>query len=352
MEKGKYCKEAIIWLWPSRVNSETKIKLKLCWALKLDSSPSRVSIGPTKKCSSTINLAIDFCNSLMNYRTMPKFRNLILAIGLIPSVMSLEAQTKDSVLNGAGVFEKMYAGGLRVLGWYDVPIAVVDVSELLLLSPNSSNKPIRLPPTAFDKSFQPHVGVRGWQTVIAHVDEAGAAAFLGSRLLVNLGADLLGGNVTREDYQRTFWFYKSIVYTYSLALLTKSIVSRMRPDGSDNESFFSGHSSTAFCTASYISLELGDWYDRWEFTKTNDALRLTLKIGSDISLYAGATYVAYARMHDEKHYFSDVAVGAVVGTVVGTLMYRWHGKNESHTNEGLSFFLVDKTPTMFYVLRF
>jgi membrane-associated phospholipid phosphatase len=228
----------------------------------------------------------------------------------------------------------------------------VDVGELLLVSPNSSSKPIKLPPTAFDKSFQPHVGVRSWQTVIGHVDEAGAAAFLGSRLLVNLGADLLGGNVTSQDYYRTFWFYKSIVYTYSLALLTKNVVSRMRPDGSDNESFFSGHTSTAFCTASYISLELNDWYDRWEFTKTNDALRLTLKIGSDISLYAGATYVAYARMHDEKHYLSDVAVGAVVGTVVGTLMYRWHCRNESRTNGGLSFFVADKTPTMLYVLRF
>ncbi len=283
---------------------------------------------------------------------MSKFRNLVLAIGVISSVKPLVAQTQDTALKRAGVFEKMYTGGIGALRWYDVPIAAVNVSELLLVSSNSSGKPIKFPPTEFDKSFQPHVGVHGPQTIVGRVDEEGAAAFLVSRLLVNLGADLLGGNVTSEDYHRTFWFYKSIVYTYSLNLLAKNIVYRMRPNGSDNQSFFSGHSSTAFCTASYISLELGDWYDRWEFTKTNDALRLTLKIGSDISLYAGATYVAYARMHDEKHYFSDVAVGAVVGTVVGTLMYRWHGKNESHTNEGLSFFLVDKTPTMFYVLRF
>ena len=283
---------------------------------------------------------------------MSKYRNLFLSVCLISSVKALEAQTQDSTLNSAGVFEKMYAGGIRAASWYDVPIAAVDVSELLLVSSNSPGKPIKLPPTAFDKSFQPHVGVHGWQTAIAHVDEAGAAAFLGSRLLVNLGADLLGGNVTSEDYYRTFWFYKSIVYTYSLALLTKNIVFRRRPDGSGNESFFSGHSSTAFCTASYLSLELNDWYERWEFTKTNEPLRLTFKIGSDVALYAGATYVAYARMHDEKHYFSDVGVGAVVGTVVGTLMYRWHCRNESLTNEGLSFFVANKTPMMFYVLRF
>jgi membrane-associated phospholipid phosphatase len=283
---------------------------------------------------------------------MSKFRNLILAIGVISFAKSLEAQTQDTTMNRAGIFEKMYAGGVKVLSWYDAPIAAADVGELLFVSPNSSSKPMKLPPTAFDKNFQSHVDVRGSQTIVGHVDEAGAAAFLVSRLLVNLGADLLGGNVTSEDYHRTFWFYKSIVYTYSLNLLAKNIVYRMRPNGSDNQSFFSGHSSTAFCTASYISLELGDWYDRWEFTKTNDALRLTLKIGSDISLYAGATYVAYARMHDEKHYFSDVAVGAVVGTVVGTLMYRSPWKNDSRSNGGLSFFVVDKTPTMFYVLRF
>jgi membrane-associated phospholipid phosphatase len=262
------------------------------------------------------------------------------------------SQTADSTHRKEGIVHKMYVGGVKTLDWYDLPIVTTDLTELLFVRSNSTNKPIKFPPTNFDKNFQPHVGVHGSQTVVGQVGEAGAAAFLGIRLLVNIGSDLAGGNVTSEDYHRTFWFYKSIVYTYSLTMLTKNLVYRMRPDGSDSQSFFSGHSSTAFCTASYLSLELNDWYDRWETTRSDGALRATLKIGSGIALYAGATYVAYARMHDEKHYFTDVAVGAVVGTIVGTWMYHRHWSSDNSGNENISLIVVDKAPTVFFTVKF
>jgi membrane-associated phospholipid phosphatase len=275
-----------------------------------------------------------------------------LAVFILFSVEVSRGQQIDSTRENGGIAQKMYAGVLKCLAWYDVPLAVADLAQLAFIPANATGKPIEFPPTAFDTRFQPHVGVHGSQTFVGQVGEAGAAAFLGLRLLVNAGSDLAGGNVTTEDYNRTFWFYKSIVYTYSITTLTKNLVYRMRPDGSDSQSFFSGHSSTAFCAASYLSLELDDWYDRWETTRSNDALRSTFKIGSDIALYAGATYVAYARMHDEKHYFSDVAVGAVVGTVVGTLMYHWHWGHDSSVNQDVSFMIVDRTPMMSYTLRF
>lgn len=274
---------------------------------------------------------------------------------LILTIFSVEvsvAQTTDSTQRKEGIVQKMYAGGVKTLAWYDIPIATADLAELLFVPPNSTGKPIKFPPANFDREFQPHVGVHGSQTIVGQVGEAGAAAFLGIRLLVNIGSDLAGGNVTSEDYHRTFSFYKSIVYTYSLTMLTKNLVYRMRPDGSDSQSFFSGHSSTAFCTASYLSLELNDWYDRWETARPNDALRSMLKIGSGIALYAGATYVAYTRMHDEKHFVSDVAVGAAVGTIVGTWMYHRHWSSNSADNENISFFIVNKTPTVFFLIRF
>jgi len=274
---------------------------------------------------------------------------------LILTLFCLElsvAQTIDSTHRKDGIIQKMYAGGVKTVDWYDLPVATADLSELLFVNANSTSKPIKFPPSNFDKNFQPHVGVHGSQTVVGQVGEAGAAAFLGMRLLVNIGSDLAGGDVTSEDYHRTFWFYKSIVYTYSLTMLTKNLVYRMRPDGSDSEIFFRGHSSTAFCTASYLSLEFNDWYDRWETTRSDDALRATLKIGSGIALYAGATYVAYARMHDEKHYFTDVAVGAVVGTIVGTWMYHRHWSSDNSANENISFIVVDKTPTVFFSVKF
>jgi membrane-associated phospholipid phosphatase len=278
-------------------------------------------------------------------------RSSLLVLILFAAAISV-AQASDSTQTKEGIIQKMYAGAVKSVVWYDIPIATADLAELLFAPSNSSGKPIKFPPTNFDKNFQPHVGVHGSQTVVGQVGEAGAAAFLGIRLLVNIGSDLAGGNVTSEDYHRTFWFYKSIVYTYSLTMLTKNLVYRMRPDGSDSESFFSGHSSTAFCTASYLSLEMNDWYDQWETTRSDDALRATLKIGSGIALYAGATYVAYARMHDEKHYITDVAVGAVVGTIIGTWMHRRHWSSDNSSNGNISFIVVGKTPTVFFAVEF
>jgi len=275
-----------------------------------------------------------------------------LAVLVLFTMEVSQAQLVDSAQSGDGLVHKVYSGAVRSLAWYDIPIASADLAELLFVSSTSTDKPIKFPPTEFDTRFQSHVGVHGSQTIIARTGEEGLAALFGMRLLVNIGADLTGGDVTAEDYRRTFWFYKSIVYTYSITALAKDLVYRMRPDGSDSQSFFSGHSSTAFCAASYLSLELNDWFDHWEKTRTDDNLRLTLKVGSSVAFYAGAVYVAYSRIHDEKHYVSDVAVGAVVGTAVGTLMYHWYSLDNNRQYAGLSFFMVDKTPAVLLTMCF
>jgi membrane-associated phospholipid phosphatase len=296
---------------------------------------------------------LDFVDTLINVEKMKMPRKVLVSMLLLLCIDLSVAQTVDSARVREGIARKMYAGAMKSLAWYDIPIATVDLAELLFKpSENSSRRPIKFPPTNFDKELDSHVGVHGTQTIVGRAGEVGAAALLGTRLLVNIGADLAGADVTSEDYHHTFWFYKSIVYTHSVTMLAKYLVYRMRPDGSDSQSFFSDHSSIAFCTASYLSLELSDWYDHWKTTRTNDVLRSTLKIGSGICLYAGATYVAYARLHDEKHYLSDVVVGAGVGTIVGTLMYHWHWDSDSSEHESLSFFVVDKTPTVFYTLHF
>jgi membrane-associated phospholipid phosphatase len=288
----------------------------------------------------------------MNVHKMSTFKTLIILLATLIWVFPLEGQIRDTSAVKAGIISKVYDGGVNALGWQDAPIAALDVAELIFLRSDAVGKPIKLSPWTFDRSFQPHVGVHGPQTAVNRFDEAGAAAFFSLRLLVNISADLAGRDVTQEDYRRTFWFYKSIVYTYSLALLTKNVVDRERPDGSDSQSFFSGHSATGFCAASYLSSELSDWYDRWETTRSNDVLRSTLKIGSGIALYAGATYVGYSRMHDEKHYLSDVAIGAVVGTFVGTWMYHRQWGSEGSADNGISFIVINKIPTFVVSAKF
>lgn len=83
--------------------------------------------------------------------------------------------------------------------------------------------------------------------------------------------------------------------TYGL----KYLVKKKRPDGSDNHSFPSGHTSLAFTDASFIMRRYG-----WKF---------------GVPAYALAGYVAWGRCYAKKHDFWDVAAGAAIGSAVGLL---------------------------------
>jgi len=87
----------------------------------------------------------------------------------------------------------------------------------------------------------------------------------------------------------------------------KYAVQRERPDGSDNLSFPSGHAAGGFAVATVLARHYG-----WK---------------GAIPGYLGAAYIATARVHDNKHYLSDVVFGAAMGvagsrTVLRTGQYR------------------------------
>ena len=72
--------------------------------------------------------------------------------------------------------------------------------------------------------------------------------------------------------------------------------SRTRPDGT-SLSFPSGHTSSAFATASVIQSEFG-----WK---------------AGVPAFAVAGWIATSRVHAKRHYFSDVIAGATVGVIAG-----------------------------------
>ena len=76
----------------------------------------------------------------------------------------------------------------------------------------------------------------------------------------------------------------------------KFAVDRTRPDGTAY-SFPSGHTSSAFATATVLERNFG-----W-------------KVG--VPAYGIASWVAASRMESKRHYLSDVAFGAAVGIVAG-----------------------------------
>jgi membrane-associated phospholipid phosphatase len=75
-----------------------------------------------------------------------------------------------------------------------------------------------------------------------------------------------------------------------------------RPDGSDNNSFPSGHTSTSFAAAATLHNRYG-----WE---------------AGLPAYLVASFVGLSRVEARKHRVGDVLVGAAIGTAVGHLVTR------------------------------
>jgi PAP2 superfamily protein len=114
-------------------------------------------------------------------------------------------------------------------------------------------------------------------------------AFHNSRI-ARAGADLVQAELIAE----------------TLTMGIKQASRRARPEGS-GYSFPSGHTTVSFASATVLQRHFG-----W-------------KIG--IPAYAIATYVGTSRIQNRRHYLSDVAFGAALGTVAGrtVMLNRRHG---------------------------
>jgi membrane-associated phospholipid phosphatase len=86
----------------------------------------------------------------------------------------------------------------------------------------------------------------------------------------------------------------------------KLAIARRRPDGSDHQSFPSGHAAVTFAAATVIERHLG-----WK---------------NSVLGYAIASYVAASRLHDNRHYLSDVVFGAALGSIAGLTVTK-HGRD-------------------------
>ena len=78
----------------------------------------------------------------------------------------------------------------------------------------------------------------------------------------------------------------------------------------ERQSFPSGHTTTAFAVAASVTSETRRLYPK--------ALPFVAPI-----MYGGAIYVGLSRMYHDKHWASDVALGAAVGTFSGLKVVRY-----------------------------
>src|SRR4029077_9071100 len=90
-------------------------------------------------------------------------------------------------------------------------------------------------------------------------------------------------------------------------------------------SFPSGHAVAAFSAAAAVTAETSRW---WPSTR--------LVIGT--AMYGGAGMVGLSRMYNNRHWASDVIMGAAIGTFAGTKVVRY---NRTHTGNRLDRWLLN-----------
>ncbi|MCF8319689.1 MAG: phosphatase PAP2 family protein [Flavobacterium sp.] len=139
-------------------------------------------------------------------------------------------------------------------------------------------------------------------------------------LLQIYGGRYLGLKPKNDALRQTINIVVSNAIMGGIVTSMKFSFKELRPDGTDELSFPSGHTATAFTNASILFYEYKDaniWY------------------ASSGYLFAAAT--GFLRIANNKHYTSDVLAGAGIGTAVGLAVSYWSpfksltlGKNKTH----------------------
>lgn len=91
-------------------------------------------------------------------------------------------------------------------------------------------------------------------------------------------------------------------FSITSVLILKQVISEKRPDGSDDRSFPSNHTATAFCSAELLREEYSDvspWYG--------------------IAGYSVAVVTGYLRLYNNNHWLGDVVAGAGIGILSAKL---------------------------------
>lgn len=121
-------------------------------------------------------------------------------------------------------------------------------------------------------------------------------------LVYGLNAIGLKGKHNLKD--RSIILGTSLLISSAVVLPTKHLVREERPDGSNNLSFPSGHTTTAFTTAHFMFREYQDE-----------------NIWLSLSGYPIAVFTGVYRILNDKHWVGDVVAGAGIGILSTEVAY-------------------------------
>lgn len=99
----------------------------------------------------------------------------------------------------------------------------------------------------------------------------------------------------------------------------------LEKEDSAHESFYSGHASTAFFSAAFLRRRISYSLAEHGHSGFGSGYQWLTATG----LYSWAAYVGYSRIQIDKHYFTDVAAGMVMGLLFEEI---YHRLNRKHWN--------------------
>lgn len=139
-----------------------------------------------------------------------------------------------------------------------------------------------------------------------------------SPLVVAYGLDAVGIHSKTDVLNRTVILIKGEAMALTTTSILKSATHTLRPDGSSYNSFPSGHTTQAFAAATFLNEEYKDQYPWMPYAS-----------------YTVASSVGLLRVANNRHYISDVLVGAGIGylsmkVAYWTHRYKW-GKKQAGT---------------------
>lgn len=245
----------------------------------------------------------------------------------------------------------IYKGFTETIEWYDIPVGVFYLSRNYFNKSDFGNY-ISAPPANFEINFS-NTYEKSNNVSLGSMDKniLPHSIFM-SRIGFNLIMDIFSDRkISSTPYRNAFLFEKSLVYTYTLTEITKKIVKRYRPDNSDSRSFFSGHTSTTFAAATFLFLELNEVYRNTAMLRNDPLLLKTAQTISFSVLYGWAAYVGYSRIRDNKHYLSDVLVGASVGTLISYLLFQQYNPKENES-DNISIYSYNDTLLLSFSMKF
>jgi membrane-associated phospholipid phosphatase len=186
-----------------------------------------------------------------------------------------------------------------------------------------------------DSSTQASRKMQGMATFVRTVATPGSYVIGGSMYVV--------GRLTKNERLADLGWHgsESLIVGELVAGVIKGTAGRQRPSvlprnsndyqlfrgffqGDHYRSFPSGHTTSAFAAAAAVSSETSRWWPetRWIIGPI---------------LYAGATLTGVSRMYNNRHWASDVLIGAGVGTFAGLKVVRYH---HSHPGNRLDNWLL------------